>query len=115
MYGNLDPAMMSVSHSLSASCDGAVPRRPIPPVVFGARSGTTALPSNGFTIGPATISDRASTSFLAPRQPRPARIATFAPRLIASAALCRADCGGSGYATADASELWVGIFALDRW
>ena len=48
--------MISVSHSCIASCDGAVPSRPMPPVVYGLSSGTTALPSSGLTIGAPTIS-----------------------------------------------------------
>src|SRR5256885_901457 len=36
-----------------ASSDGAVPSRPMPPVVYGESSGTVAFPSSGFTIGAA--------------------------------------------------------------
>ena len=77
MYGKLLPAMISVSHSCIASCDGAVPSRPMPPVVYGLSSGTTALPSSGLMIGPPTFRPAPAPRRAAPRQPRPARIATF--------------------------------------
>ncbi len=57
--------MISVSQSCMASCDGAVPSRPMPPVVYGLSSGTTALPSSGLTIGPPTFSASSSTSLRA--------------------------------------------------
>ena len=44
MYGNDVPTISSVSHSSRASCDGAVPSSPIPPVVYGLSSGTQPLP-----------------------------------------------------------------------
>ena len=35
--------MNSVSQPSSASCDGSVPSRPMPPVVYGLSSGTAAF------------------------------------------------------------------------
>jgi hypothetical protein len=46
--------MMNVSHSRSASSDGAVPSNPMPPVVDGRRSGIAALPNSAFAIQAAT-------------------------------------------------------------
>ena len=44
VYGKLVPTMNSVSISSISSSDGRVPSRPMPPVVYGESSGTTALP-----------------------------------------------------------------------
>ena len=51
MYGYEVPIMISVSQFSITSSHGAVPSRPMPPVVYGESSGTQPLPSNGFTIG----------------------------------------------------------------
>ena len=40
----------------------SVPSRPMPPVVYGQSSGTTALPSSGLTIGPPTFSASCTSS-----------------------------------------------------
>ena len=41
--GSSMPTISSVSQSSSASCDGRVPSRPMPPVVYGLSSGTARL------------------------------------------------------------------------
>src|ERR1041385_1233027 len=79
MYGKLDPTMSSVSHSSSASSDGSVPSSPIPPVVNGESSGTTALPSSGFTMGAPSRSAARSSSSAAPSAPWPAGMTVFFP------------------------------------
>src|ERR1700732_697906 len=50
IYGNDEPTISSVSQLSRASCEGLVPRSPMPPVVKGLSSGTAALPSNAFTM-----------------------------------------------------------------
>ena len=67
----------------------------MPPVVYGLRSGSTALPNNALITGPATTSASCSTSCLASKQPRPTRIATFLPRLMISDA-CSSNCVSGG-------------------
>ena len=83
------PTISSVSHSSIASCEGSVPSRPMPPVVYGLSSGTAALPSSALTIGAPSVSASCSSSSPASSAPRPARMTIFFPRSGSSAA--RAD------------------------
>ncbi|TYP78428.1 hypothetical protein BCL69_107310 [Nitrosomonas communis] len=61
----------SESHSSIASSDGNVPNRPIPPVVNGESSGTTALPRKAFMTGAANFS--AISSMSSPQSNAPCR------------------------------------------
>ena len=56
-----------------------MPSNPMPPVVYGLLSGTTAFPSSGFTMGAAVNSASRKISARALRHPAPARIATLVP------------------------------------
>ena len=58
-----------------------MPSRPMPPVVYGESSGTTALPSRALTIGAASVSATCSSSSPAPSAPWPARMTVFFPPL----------------------------------
>ena len=60
------PTMSSVSQASSASWEGFVPSRPIPPVVYGLSSGTAALPSSALMIGAPSFSATCSSSSVAP-------------------------------------------------
>ncbi len=89
VYGKLVPTMNRVSRSSISSSDGAVPSRPIPPVVYGESSGTVALPDSVLMIGAPSVSATASNCSRACRAPAPARIATFSPAFSTSASRCR--------------------------
>ena len=78
--------MSNVSASSIASLAGSVPRRPIPPRLYGLLSGTTALPSSALTTGAASRSQIASTSSGALRAPCPTNMTTLFPTFRISAA-----------------------------
>ena len=67
----------------------------MPPVVYGLSSGTTALPSSGLTIGAADLVGQLQHLAAGARQPRPARMATFVPALMMSAASCSSSSVGT--------------------
>ena len=96
MYGKLVPIMISVSHSSMASTEGAVPSRPMPPVVYGLRSGSTPLPSSALTTGPPTVSASCATSSRAFSAPRPTRMATREPSIDDVGGLTQQRFGGNG-------------------
>ena len=79
MYGNDVPIINNVSASLIASLDGSVPSKPIPPMLYGLSSGTTALPKSALTIGAPNFSATATTSSPAPSAPCPTSITTLFP------------------------------------
>ena len=62
---------------LIPAADGSVPSRPIPPVVYGESSGSTALPSSAFITGAPSLSATCSTSLPHPSAPCPTRIAVL--------------------------------------
>ncbi len=106
--------MKKVSQSFMASCDGAVPSSPMPPVAYGLSSGNTALPSRALATGAASFSAACVTASRACKAPRPVRMATFLPALRMSAAFCSSSRDGSGLAAAKVSPLWPAMFMLER-
>ena len=71
--------MNTVSQFFIAHDEGAVPRWPMPPVVKGETSASTALPSKALATGAPRRSATSVTSARAFRAPCPTRIATLCP------------------------------------
>ena len=114
MYGMLEPTIRSVSHSAIASSEGSVPRRPMPPVVYGLSSGTHDLPSRALTIGAPENFRNLLQLYAGVSAPRPARIAIFLPAFRRSAAASGHFPLGSARRFVYSSETWFGLFRIDR-
>ena len=71
--------MSTASQFFIAHDDGAVPRWPMPPVVKGESSASTALPSSALATGAPSRSATSVTSARAFRAPCPTRMATLSP------------------------------------
>src|ERR1700735_974593 len=91
----VEPRISTVSQFCITHDDGAVPRSPIPPVVNGLSSGSTALPSSALATGAPRKSASWVTSLRAERAPCPARIATRDPALRTAAAAFTWSDGGA--------------------
>ncbi len=83
------------------------------PVVYGLSSGTAALPSKAFTIGAPKASATCSSSSVACRAPRPARMTTLRPAFSTPAARASSASSGNRALRANAWEVWWGTLRFE--